>query len=63
MSKAEKVDLHKLPRNEHLVLKKPQLEGINKLENPADNDRREPSDDEFMAKIGFFYMICSPVLI
>ena len=63
MSKAEKVDLHKLPRNKHLVPKKPQLEGISKVENPADNGHREPVDDEFMAKIGIFYMICSPIFI
>ena len=63
MSKADKEELCKLHKNKYLVQKKSQLEGVDKVESLADNDHRELGDDEFMARIGFFYMICSPIFI
>lgn len=63
MSKVGKEKLCKLHKDKCLVQKKSQLVEVNKAKNPADNDHSEPGDNEFIAKIGVFYMICSPTFI
>ncbi len=63
MSKVDKEELCKLHKDEYLVQKESPLVEVNEAKNPADNDHYETDDDEFMARIGIFYMICSPVFI
>lgn len=63
MSKAGKKDLYKSHKDRYVTPKNPQLVEINGAKNLAINDHSEPSDEEFIARIGIFYMICSPVLI
>ena len=55
MSKAEKVDLYKLHKDQYIASKKPQLIEIKKAKYLAISGRGKPGGEEFITKIGDLY--------
>ena len=55
MSKAEKVDLYKLHKDQYIAPKQPQFVEIKKAKYLAVSGRGEPGGDEFVTKIGALY--------